>query len=61
MRSHFSCAFNLPGTLDEFTRCPGNRPHPVFTTGERPPNFSADFAPDAALSMKLNLLTSNKF
>jgi hypothetical protein len=48
-------------TLDEFTRCPGNRPHPVFTTGERPPKFLADFAPDAALSMKLNLLTSNKF
>jgi hypothetical protein len=25
--------------LDEVNRCLGNRPHPVFTTGERPPNF----------------------
>jgi hypothetical protein len=61
MRSHFSCAFNLPGTLDEFVRRLGNRLHPVFTAGERSPNFSTDFAADVALSTKLNLLRSNKF
>jgi hypothetical protein len=61
MRSHVSCAFNLLGMLDEFARRPGNRLHPVFTRGERPPYFSTDSAHDVALSMKLNLLRSNKF
>jgi hypothetical protein len=61
MRSHFSCAFNLPLTLDDL--------HVTPVTGliRFSPRVSVNqisqpiYARDVALSMKLNLLRSNKF
>jgi hypothetical protein len=61
MRSHFSCAFNLPAALDDL--------HVAQVTGSIrfSPRVSASqisqptYARDVALAMKLNLLRSNKF
>jgi hypothetical protein len=61
MRLHFGCAFNLPVTLDDLHLTPVTgsiRFSPRVSISQ----FSQPFyARDVALSMKLNLLRSNKF